>query len=294
MYIEFRLLKCIVEKNIGSQAFLMYKFFLLYLVCYMSIFGHGQLDEMLQIQNQKIKQNPNDSTLYLKRAQLYFQHEQWLEALDDYAKVESLGKGSRDLDFNRGEVFLAMGSFEKAKLHFSQSVLSNPQARNSYIGRARANSKLEKHEQACRDYEQGVKGLDRLSMDSYLELSHLYAKSPSDGLPAAILLLEESLNKLGSIPVLESELLKRYEEAKRFIDALQLIDKKLSISIRKEPLLLERAKIYMAMNELSKAKKDLSQLSQLYQALPDYVKARKVNLKMYQKSQVMLKSIEGR
>ena len=99
--------------------------------------GHGEIHERIQDVTKEIASDPDNANLYLKRGELYRQHEKWQEALADLDKAATLDSTLDLVDFHRGHLFLSRKESKPAKLHFERFLKRRPNHAYAHLFLAR-------------------------------------------------------------------------------------------------------------------------------------------------------------
>ena len=88
--------------------------------------GHGALDEQIKELTTRIKQEPKNAKLFLKRGQLYAQHEEFFPARQDYLAARSLDQNLRITDLLLAELYLQNKLVDTALFYVNTFLTQNP------------------------------------------------------------------------------------------------------------------------------------------------------------------------
>jgi tetratricopeptide (TPR) repeat protein len=203
--------------------------------------AHEGLHEQIAEVTSRIRREPKNAMLYLRRGELYRLHRDWGAALADFRQADVLNPHLNIVAFSRGRMYQDAGNLAKAKFWLDHFLSEEPDHGDALITRARVLSKLGAYDHASRDYSKGIALLPRVIPEYYIERSSALIKS---GKPrAALQSIDEGIKRLGAVVTLELlaidiELMnKRYEAA---LSRLELIAAQ---SPRKEVWLARRGEI---------------------------------------------------
>src|SRR2546428_1170647 len=88
--------------------------FVVFLLIERVAIAHGDLHERIAALSEQIADAPGNARLYLQRAELHRQHEDWTAALADCDKAAELDPGITDVDLLRGRTLLECGQPREA------------------------------------------------------------------------------------------------------------------------------------------------------------------------------------
>ncbi len=256
-----------------------------------SLFAHGEFHEIIEIKNKAIIKEANNPSLYIERALIYEQHEKYEEALADLAKAESLKKDLADFHFYRGRILFASGKLNDALTTLKQSLVNNPEQCNSLQLRGKIFRQLKNYPAACKDFDAAVKLTKDLKPAQVLEQAEVHILNPNTGVPVALKHLDFGLQKLGSVISLHNQKLMLLVKEEMYTEAAAEVGAILKIVNRQEIWLLKRAGFYLKADKKPLAIQDLKSCLLTLDKLPEVLKKRKVNQRIREKAEALLKSL---
>ena len=258
-----------------------------------SVYGHGEMHDVIKVKNEEITKDPQNASLYLQRGLLYEQHGAADEAVKDFNHAEKLKPELTDFNLLRGKVLLANDQFKEALENLNRSLQKNSTKTNSpaYALRGRAFYSLKKYDEAEKDFIKAVDFSEDLRPALVLELMHAHLKSTGAKRKTALSYLEKGLERVGPSIALLSERIFLLEEEKDYLNAAEEAGKVLEMVNRKEIWLIRRAEYLIKAGKKDAAEKDLNLCLELIKKLPEIVRSRKINKKMRLKAEELLESI---
>src|SRR5687768_4017628 len=124
-----------------------------------SAFGHADIEEQIVEVTKRIREEPGNAALYLKRGELHRMHMNWQEAEADFDRAAKLDPKMTTVELARGNMFLDSGRIEHAKAAFDRFLEKFPDHANAHVLRAQALVKLGKHKEAVEDYTSAIDAL---------------------------------------------------------------------------------------------------------------------------------------
>jgi tetratricopeptide (TPR) repeat protein len=267
-----------------------YLFTVIFLLSH-SLLAHGEFHEIIEIKNKAIIKEPKNPSLYIERALIYEQHEKYEEALTDLAKAESLKSDLTDFHFYKGRIFFANGKADKALTFLNLSLAKQPKKSSTLQLRGKIFTQLKNYPAACADLDAVVKLSNDLKPLQVLEQAEVHVLNPNTGVLVALKHLDSGLQKLGSVISLHNQKLLLLVRQEMYTEAAAEIEPILKIVNRQEMWLLKRAGFYLKVNKSSLAMQDLKHCIAILEGLPDVLKKRKINQRIREKAETLLKSL---
>lgn len=211
-----------------------------------------------------IKYYPNISTAYKNRG-LHFQSTNELnKALPDFTKTLELNPTESDIWNDRGNIYFTGGNNDLAIADYLKAIENDPTVGGYYVNLGTAYGAKQMYPQALAQFNKGLE-LDENQPKGYLNRSLVYrfqnklSESTSD--------LSRYLEMDDSNPDLFYERARMQRQLNQIPKAIEDINQAISRS-NKGIYLIERARIFIAQNQLVKARKDLSDAQQLGATIP--------------------------
>ncbi len=227
--------------------------------------SHPDLQRSLNIVSEQIQQQPKNAQLYLQRAQLYQQHQQWPLALADYATVQRLAPNTAQLYLLRGHTHLQAGHFQQAKTDLDLAIQQQPQQAQAYLYRARLFRALQQAKAAQQDFDQAIV-LQPKRPAWYLERAELLTQSGE--YQKALKGLDKGIAEVGALVGFISQAVDLAQRQKNYKQAINYL-KKLPEKLYQSPLwMLRRGKLLQQDQQFKAAQKTYHEALAKINALP--------------------------
>lgn len=233
-----------------------------------SSFAHGDLHDRIEAVTQKIKEAPQNVTLYWERGELYRLHYEWKLALEDYDHFESLETNFAFVDLGRGKALVLGEQFSQAKAALDRFLSKFPEHGDALVARARVLAKLGDHLAAARDYTKAIPLYREPQPEFFIERAQALVAASNKHVTEAIRGLDEGMQKIGFGITLQIAAIDMEVQAKEYERALVRLDKLMANMPRKEAWLLRRAEILGMAGRLPEAKKTILDALAALDALP--------------------------
>ena len=219
--------------------------------------AHPAIEQQIQDINRALAAAPADTGLVLRRAELFFQHGQYKDALDDLAAVERISPRTADLAYRRAKIYREMKRFDEARALLERYVADQPANSSAQRLLSGAYHDLGQLDKAIEAGQKAIQSSVRPSPDDYLELAAMQRTSAAN--PAALKTIEQGIGKLGSIITLQLAALAIEEETGLFDAALRRIDALKSAGVQEESRLVWRARVLAKSGREQEAREDCLQ-----------------------------------
>ncbi len=216
-----------------------------------SALAHPDAHEALHLTSEKLKEEPHNKELMLKRAYLLRLAGHHQEALDKLNSLIKKYPNYMALYFQRALTYRELKDYRQAELDLTRIIKCGRKSPEIFAERAAIREKTQQYRAAIADYQSGSEYLQ--DEDFHLRFGRLYQKL---GLyENASKVFSKALKRWPSSVVLTRALVEleicqtNYQQAHRTIDVM------LAKRRFKTPWLLLRAKVYEAAGEKAKARK---------------------------------------
>jgi predicted Zn-dependent protease len=228
--------------------------------------AHPETAEARAELDKLITEFPKEAELYVRRAALRVEHEEWTFAETDLRRAQTLEPRSPRVIRGLGALNLARGWFPAAKKYFDTALDLEPRNAETLVLRARANAALGETEAAEADYVAALRLLTSPSPDLYLARAALPV-APARALAA----IDEGLARIGpAAPLLERALALELTLG-RTDAALQRLDALAATAERKETFLKRRGDILTGAGRAGEARAAYEAALVAIAALPEWL-----------------------
>ncbi len=273
------------------------RIFLLLLALYVSpqmVFAHGDLDKRIKKASKEIKENPNDPALYLKRGELYFQHEEYKKSIDDYKMCVKLDMDSNLLNFRFAQSYEKKNAHKKALRHLDKILKTESEHVKAWRLKGLVLYKEKKFCDAATCYENVLTFAKESFTENYLDASKAWEHCKKKGQAQnATEVIQRGLENLGTLNVFYQRLVYLYQKEKNFTAALDFQNKIITSLKRKEHAFYKRALIHKDAENPTAAKEDLQMSLDLIAALPRRFRKTKAIIDLKNKVQDLRKKLKN-
>ena len=114
-------------------------------------------NKAIVVNTQLLKLNPQDSEAYDRRANAYYQTNQFKSAIDDFCKSIAISPNVAETYCGRGFVYNDSHQTEKAIFDFKKAISINQQTPLAYLGLGFVHDRIAHYQKAVEDYSTAVK-----------------------------------------------------------------------------------------------------------------------------------------
>jgi predicted Zn-dependent protease len=231
---------------------------LLFLFVQLSSAGaHPSLDEGIARLTLQLASQPVNAALFVQRAELYRQHEQFDAALADLAKAEQRQPGSTVVMLARAQVFSDVGQTTNALAAVQQFIAVATNNASAFVLRARCRLKLNEVGAAVADYNRALKITSTPEPDLWLERAR--AQAALGQFAGAVRGLDEGMARIGEVPTLQLAAIEYERQGAEFDAALARVDKLAAQHPGTESWLVLRGEILAQAGRLAEAREAFQQ-----------------------------------
>jgi tetratricopeptide (TPR) repeat protein len=223
----------------------------------------------------QIQASPGCADLYLKRADLFFHHEDWSSAVADYDRAEKLNPSLDAVHAGRGKLLLAAGRFDEAKSEIDRFLSGNPANAEALMIRGRIEVALGRPLPAAADFANAIKCSQQPEPDFYIEQARALALAGDAHIGEAIDVLNKGSATLGDLPGLGLYAVELEVRLKRFDAALARIGRLSARSARQESWLERSGDIQILAGRRSEAVECFGRAREAIARLPENVRTTK-------------------
>lgn len=234
------------------------------------LLGHGPLDEQIQTVSRLIVKEPENPSLYLKRAELHRLHRDCSASLSDLGQAAQLGPAAPDLHLGYGRTWIDCYRPDLAVKALDQLVAVRPKSEVAYVVRADAHMQLGDFAAAAQDFAQAIEHSAEPGVDYFLGYARALesAGSPRKALNA----LDAAVSRLGNLVTLQQEALEIELRASNWDGALTRLDMLAKSTPRKERWLVRRGEILLVAGRADDARIAFQEARAALESLPPNVR----------------------
>jgi tetratricopeptide (TPR) repeat protein len=229
--------------------------------------AHGSHDELVAEITAELATRPDDAQLHFRLADANCEHGDWEIALENLKRVEQLAPGKFPTDFVRGRALLAGGQVKAARAALDRFLARTPQSVRALTFRARANQILGDTPAALADFDRALAQSSNPEPDLFEDYAEALVQAGRRD--AAIDVLSQGIDKLGSVPSLVLSAMQLEVAAGRIDAALSRIDAMQISAPRPEPWMAKRAALLARAGRTDQARASWEALVAHLASLPN-------------------------
>lgn len=210
-----------------------------------SLFAHGDIHEQIEKTSKRIEKDPDNANLYLKRGQLYANHNEFKEAKTDYLKARQLNVDLEITDLLLAKAFSANKEPNEALIYANTFLKNQPNNPNGLIVRAGIFQQLKNNFAVKRDLEKAFDNIKNPTPTHYVTI----AEAHHSDFEVAIYWLKKGQARFGFDIVLKEKEVKILVENEEYDRALLAVNEILERSPRKEKWLFQKGEISEKSNQ---------------------------------------------
>ena len=215
--------------------------------------AHEGLHEQIVAITGKIRLDPKNASLYLKRGELHRLHRDWSRAAADYNRAARLEPGLHVVELARGKMLLESGRPRQAKFVLDRFLIQQPNHVEGLLTRARVLTRLAARLEAAEGFTQALSLAPTPEPELYLERAQVLAGDKRH-VEEALRRLDEGIKRLGPLVTLELAAIDLELQRKNYKAALTRLDLIAAQSARKETWLVRRGEILRDAGRIEEAR----------------------------------------
>lgn len=169
--------------------------------------GHEDIEKQIRSITDRLQSDPDKAALYLKRAELHRQHEDWKQALSDFENAEKVDPSLPEVTLGRARVAFDRGHGEASLELVDQLLKQDPSHVSALLLRARCFASLKRPADAKPAYDAFLGRCKTPLPEHYLERAQAVAAAGEPSLPEAVRGLDEGIRQLGDLASLHTRAL---------------------------------------------------------------------------------------
>ena len=211
------------------------------LVGVVSVSAHDGLHEQIAEVTARIRRDPKNAALYLKRGELYRLHRDWTRAAADYDRAARLRPRLAEIDFARGRMLFEAGRLRPAQIALDRFLHGQPEHLEALITRGRVLVRLGQHAAGARDFTEAIARSPEPEL--FLERAQALSAGGAAHLDEALRGLDEGIAKHGPLVTLQLYAIDLELRRKHYDAALARLETVAAQSPRRETWLARRGEI---------------------------------------------------
>ena len=214
--------------------------------------AHGAYHDLLTAIDGELAANPDRAEQWFRRAEINLGHREWMLAMLDLQKVETLAPDKFPTRWLKGQALHQGGKLVAANAEFAAFILSNPTHAGALASRGRVLRELGQNAAALADFRAVLLYNSDMGPELVIEIADAMADSGAADEAAA--LLDSTLKRHGSDTAVLLKALEVDQQARRWDAALQRVDALQKSAPRPEPWMAKRAAVLALAGRLSDAR----------------------------------------
>jgi tetratricopeptide (TPR) repeat protein len=228
--------------------------------------AHGDLHDQIAEVTRQIARRPDDARLYVKRGELHRFHGERDAALADYDRAARIDPTMAEVDLGRGKTLLEAGRPAPARAALERALERRPAHAEGRLSLARVLVRIRRPLEADAEYARAIRLVDQPKPDLYFERATALASSGR--VDAAIRVLDEGIERLGSLAALEDLAVSLERRRGTWDGALARLDRSSAGKTRRESYLARRGEILADAGRPEEARASLVAARKSIESLP--------------------------
>lgn len=254
---------------------------LLFLLVSITVSAHGELDKRIKEISIKILQDPSNTSLFLERGELYFQHEDYQLSIKDFKICEERDYISDRLNLNIARAFRVLKEFEFSDLYADKILAQQP--RHVRALKVKAKTAFDKNDfkRSANLFKQVISFVDVANTDNYYEaFTALEYCGTKECLFDALTVLESGIEDLGELMVFLEKGVSFSLRLKDFDKAHQYQNKIIQNAQRKERIYYQKALLFKEQGNDKEAQNMFQNSLIALESLPSRVKENRASKRL--------------
>ncbi len=247
----------------------------LYLLCPFSLFAHGDLHKQITQISERIKKEPDNANLYLKRGQLYAQHSEPQKAKKDLQKARLLNPSLLITDLLLSKAYFKNKQLNEGLKYVNIYLKSHPNEADGLILRANIYQQLKKEPAAKKDLELAFSNLKDPNPGHYISIADASLRADKCNFEEALEWLEKGQQQFGFDIVLQEKTAEILVTNHQYDRAIIVVDEILTQFPRKEKWLFKKGTIYEKSHQKEAALSNYNAALETLQNLPQRIQRTK-------------------
>jgi tetratricopeptide (TPR) repeat protein len=254
---------------------------------------HGDLHERIAAITAMITADSLNGELYLKRGQLYEQHEEYPEAMADFTKALSLDPDLIACYLGMAHVYSERGAFDSGLSAANVFLANYPDHPEGLLRHAHLHQAKGKHFDAVSDLEHLVSAAADCRPEYYIELAHALELAYPDSFVAALDALDRGIGRLGFVISLYDEAIVVALRHNDLETALRYTDLIITQMPRKELWLVKKAELLTRSGRTQEALNTYTLALEHIQLLPESIRSTNAMVELLNDVELAVRQVEN-
>jgi tetratricopeptide (TPR) repeat protein len=229
--------------------------------------AHGEAEILIREKTRQIEAATNNpALLYLQRAELHREHQDWDAAAIDYYRAAQSNPQLPNLEFCRARMLFEAGKLPGALAEFNKVLAREPSHGEALFGRARVLLQSGENQRSLLEFRQSLQLLSHPEPDHFLEVAQNFLSQGKTN--DALEVLDDGMKKFGPLVSLQEPAVNVEVTRKNYESALKRVESIIRQVQRTENWLALRGDILLMAGHLNEAKEAFEQSLAAISTLP--------------------------
>lgn len=243
--------------------------------------AHGELDKRIKEISIKILEDPTNTSLFLARGELYYQHEDYQLSIKDFKVCENRGYISDRLNLNFAKSYRLIKEYDLSDKYADQILAGRPKHVLALKEKAKIAYDQEDYKRSAILFKEVIEFVDVARTDNYFEaFSALESCGTKECLEEAMVVLEQGIEDLGELMVFLDKGVSISLRLKDFDQAHEYQNKIIQNAQRKERTYYHKALLFKEQGNENDAKQMFQNSLAALEALPARIKGNRASKKL--------------
>ncbi|NNF35633.1 MAG: hypothetical protein HKN68_16115 [Saprospiraceae bacterium] len=232
---------------------------------------HGDLHERIQLVSSQIDDNDEDPELYVKRGDLYFQHENFQASISDFNQAIIRNTDQNNIFYLLARSYSELKEIDSTVYYLNRQLTQTPDYFRALQLLGHSYGELKQHELGARYLIDALDHIETRIPKNYLDIIDAYRKCETDfHTSQAIEWCDSAIRDLGALVVFYDRKIELCINSGMLTDAIQVLNEVIGLNHQKEKWMVKRAHIYLNIGMKTEALKDIKAASNTIEQLPSY------------------------
>jgi tetratricopeptide (TPR) repeat protein len=232
---------------------------------------HGDLHERIQLVSSQIDENSEDPELYVKRGDLYFQHEDFVASVSDFKQAIIRNTEQYNINYLLARSYYELDEIDSSEYYLNKQLAVTPDYFRALQLLGHSYEELGQYESSVKYLITALDHIETRIPKNYLDIIDAYRKCEKDlQITQAVKWCDNAIHDLGPLVVFYDRKIDLCLKSGRLTDAIQSLDEVIKINQQKEKWLVKRAHIYLSLGMKEEAIKDVQVAFGSFEKLPTY------------------------